>query len=237
MNLFRELCSSFAGLDELRSWHDPEDRGRDACLDALKMIDEALKRPEKQYGMCTEPQVSYSPLVRWLSGHMEVLSLGMHPAYWKNGCGHELANWCAELADIDKVPLCASVSPMGARVCESFGFVEKELVTIKGHIYHPGDITISFQQRAVPGMAISASRRWKRPETSLWRTRPRLCATVFLVLQGLSTGDKAFVTAKRRRETVILVDVALWSADCAQVGPVPCLLRLTSVATWGITQQ
>ncbi|KAF2676405.1 hypothetical protein K458DRAFT_322048 [Lentithecium fluviatile CBS 122367] len=112
---------------------DPEDRKRDSFPDALKLVDRALKGPEE----------------KWLKGHMEILSLGVHPAYWKIGHGHELAKWCLALADMDKVPTCVSASPMGARLCKSLGFVEKELVLIDGYEHYPEPIDISFQQRSV----------------------------------------------------------------------------------------
>jgi hypothetical protein len=196
-SLFRRMLI-LQGLDAPKSWRDPEDRARDTCSDALKMVDEVLKRPEEQYGMYTEPEVTCSPTSRWLSGHMEVLSLGTHPAYWKNYCGHELANWCAELADMDGVPLCASVSPMGAKVCKSFGFVEKELVTIKGHKYHPDDITISFQQRAVQKRAIKANQYRRCRTTSLERERSRPSVAESLSLQGSKRRWDASNAAKKK---------------------------------------
>lgn len=79
---------------------------------------------------------------------MEITSLGVHPAHWRNGLGQELVRPCVEFADTEKVPLVVSCSPMGARVFNKFGFVEKELVKVEGHDHHDG-ITVSFQQRRV----------------------------------------------------------------------------------------
>lgn len=41
--------SIFEGINTLASWQDPDDRGRDTCLDALKVVHETLKTPEEQY--------------------------------------------------------------------------------------------------------------------------------------------------------------------------------------------
>lgn len=135
-------------------------------------------------------------------------------------------NWCAELADLDKVPLCASFSPMGAKLCKSFGFVEKELVTIKGYNYHLGNITISFQQRVVEGSSARANRHWRRPWTSLQCGRPRLGAAKFFFLQNFSIGGPNCITAIEEKETVMVVYM-----NIAQIALFPCVLRLTPVAT------
>ncbi|KAF3031959.1 hypothetical protein E8E12_003172 [Didymella heteroderae] len=121
------------GLEASTLHNDPEHKERDASRDALKIIEEAFKEPEKQY----------------LPGHMEVLSLAVHPAYRKKGFGHELAKWCVSFADKEKVPLVVNCSPMGARVFGELGFREKELVILKRHKHHKS-ITVSFQQRSVP---------------------------------------------------------------------------------------
>ena len=127
-----------------------DDLKRDAFSNALKTVDEALQVPEKQYGTWLRPEGACLFINRHSSGHSEILSLGVHPAYWKKGLGHELVKWCVALADTDNVPLVVSCSPMGAKVFKKFGFDEKQLVIIKGHKYHPDDITISFRQRPVP---------------------------------------------------------------------------------------
>jgi hypothetical protein len=87
---------------------------------------------------------------------MEILSLGVHPGYWKIGHGNDLVKWCLALADMDKVPTCVSASPLGAKLCRSLGFVEKELVIIEGYKHHPKPIDISFQQRTVPDVNVKA---------------------------------------------------------------------------------
>ncbi|KAJ4361053.1 uncharacterized protein N0V89_001622 [Didymosphaeria variabile] len=119
--------------DATKPPEDPDDRKRDICLKAFKILDKALKGPGE----------------KWLTNHMEILSIGAHPGYWKRGHGHELTRWLLELADTDKVPTCVSVSPMGSKVFNSLGFVEKELVVLEGHDLHPEPIDISFEQRPV----------------------------------------------------------------------------------------
>lgn len=176
------------GLIALPSWKDPEDRRRDTCPSALRMVEEALREPEKQYVMCVDPEVACSLTARYLSQHIEVLSLGVHPAYWNNDCGHELVRWCIELADKDQMPLGVSCAPMGAKACKNLGFVEREVVTIKGHQRHFEDITISFQQRSVLGKTIGmdvAEQGWKdnviaqlRTEMMRLRTLVGICAKV-----------------------------------------------------------
>lgn len=87
---------------------------------------------------------------------MEILLLGVHPRYWKNGHGHDLVKWCLALADMDKVPICVSASPMGSKLCKRLGYVEKELILIECYEHHPEPIDISFQQHTVPATGMKA---------------------------------------------------------------------------------
>jgi hypothetical protein len=75
---------------------------------------------------------------------MKILSLGVHPGYWRNDREHDLVKWCLALADMDKVPTCVSASPMGSKLCKSLGYVEKELVLTEGYEHHPEPIDIFF---------------------------------------------------------------------------------------------
>ena len=80
---------------------------------------------------------------------MEVMSIGVHPAYWRKGHGEALAKWCVALGEMDRVPMCISASPMGAKLFKRLGFKETELVVIDGYEQHPDPIDISFATRDV----------------------------------------------------------------------------------------
>lgn len=81
---------------------------------------------------------------------MEILSIGVHPAYWRSGHGEALAKWCIQLGDMDKVPLCVSASPMGIQLMRRIGFKQRKDVPIKGYKQHPKRIHIYFATRHVP---------------------------------------------------------------------------------------
>ena len=75
---------------------------------------------------------------------MEIISLAVHPAYWRRGHGERLVRWCVELSNMDKVPLVISASPMGAKLVKRLGFREVEIVPINGYQDHPESIDICF---------------------------------------------------------------------------------------------
>ena len=82
---------------------------------------------------------------------MEIMSIGVHPAYWHKGHGKVLAKWCVALGDMDKVPMCVSASPMGAKLTKKLGFQRKEPIVIKGYEQHPEPIDICFAICSVGG--------------------------------------------------------------------------------------
>ena len=171
--------------------------------------------PEKKYGAHLQPEVTYSSDTRYLPNHMEVLSLGIHPAYWRNRCGHDLASWCVALADTDRIPLVSSCAPMGAKVCKGLGFTEQELVIIKGYKHHVGDVTLSFQQRSGPEKTIAAYHFRRRDSKSFERTLPMQCEPGACQLQRSDKRGRTYdVIAKE--DTVVVLFWVWWSIDFTQ---------------------
>ena len=116
---------------------------------------------------------------------MEIMSIGVHPAYWRKGHGEALAKWCIALGDMDKVPMCVSASPMGARLLKRIGFKEAEIVVIRGYEQHRESIDICFALRPVGGEQVSKLWMWFRHGiiSLKWGRRSRWYSIVYSSLQ------------------------------------------------------
>ena len=88
---------------------------------------------------------------RRLKNGMEIISIGVQPGYWQEGYVEALAKWCIALGDVDKVPMCVSASPIGAKLMKRIGFKKVELVNMEGYEEHPEPIDICFAIRPVGG--------------------------------------------------------------------------------------
>lgn len=82
---------------------------------------------------------------------MEIPAIGVHPAYFRQGHGERLMEWCLALADLDKVPTCVSGSPLGAKLFAHLGFKEAETIEIGGYEQHPHPIRLCLALRKAKG--------------------------------------------------------------------------------------
>lgn len=92
---------------------------------------------------------------------MEITTIVVHPAYWHQGNGTKLARWCMELASMDHTGIGVSATPMGKGLFEHIGFIEKQVVEVKGYEGHRGSIKlwIGIYDRGVERLMVTALHR------------------------------------------------------------------------------
>lgn len=89
---------------------------------------------------------------RWeFSEKMEIASIAVHPAYWRQGNGKKMAEWFIALAERHDRAICISAAPMGAMLAKHLEFQECAVVTINGYERYPKAIDLWFGSRPKAG--------------------------------------------------------------------------------------
>lgn len=113
-----------------------QDLGRDHSREAVKFLTRFLYGPERMYSMSKHRLLEFFILLtkrRWLHDRLEIVTIVVHPAYWREGHGSKLARWCMQLAAADSIGLGVSAVRMGRDLFCHLGFEDVEVVSVVPH--------------------------------------------------------------------------------------------------------
>lgn len=82
------------------------------------------------------------------SEKMEIASIAVHPAYWRQGNGKKMAEWFIALAEQYDRAICVSAAPMGKMLASYLEFQECAVVTIDGYEKYTEAIHLWFGLRS-----------------------------------------------------------------------------------------